>query len=80
MEIGARDLRNRTRQVLDAVASGERVTLMVRGGPIADIVPHQRRARWLSGATVREQMTARAADPGLRGDLDDLARDTLDRL
>ena len=57
--------------------AGERVTLTVHGEPIADIVPHGGRTRWLSGATLREQLTHRAADPGLRGQLDDLAGHTL---
>jgi prevent-host-death family protein len=45
MEIGVRDLRNRTAQVLDAVKAGERVTLTVHGEPIADIVPHGQRTQ-----------------------------------
>jgi len=49
MEIGVRDLRNRTAQVIEAVRGGERVTLTVHGGPIADIVPHGARTCWLAG-------------------------------
>jgi prevent-host-death family protein len=80
VEIGVRDLRNRTSQVIDAVQAGERVTLTVRGEPIADIVPHGRRTRWLSGEHLREQLRDRAADPGLSHDLDELAGQTLDEL
>lgn len=80
MEIGVRDLRNRTAQVLDAVKAGERVTLTVHGEPIADIVPHGRRTRWLSGARLREQLSDRAADPGLQDELDTIAGQTLDQL
>lgn len=80
MQIGVRDLRNRTAQVIDAVRAGERVTLTVRGEPIADIVPHGARTRWLSGSSLREQLATRAADPGLRRDLDLLAGQTLDEL
>lgn len=80
MEIGVRDLRNRTGQVIDAVKAGERVTLTVHGEPVADIVPHERRVRWLSGARLREQLEYRAADPRLRSDLDALAGQTLDEL
>ena len=80
MEIGVRDLRNRTGHVLDAVRGGERVILTVHGEPIADIVPHGRRARWLSGAQLRAQLGERAADPGLKRDLDTLAGQTLDEL
>ena len=80
MEIGVRDLRNRTGQVIDAVQAGERVTLTVHGEPVADIVAHGRRARWLSGAQLRERLASAAADPGLTRDLEDLAGQTLDQL
>ncbi|MGH2913495.1 MAG: type II toxin-antitoxin system Phd/YefM family antitoxin [Solirubrobacteraceae bacterium] len=80
MEIGVRDLRNRTGQVIDAVQAGERVTLTVRGEPVADIVPHGRRARWLAGAQLREQLGSRSADPALARELDALAGQTLDEL
>ncbi len=80
MEIGVRDLRNRTGQVIDAVRAGERVTLTVHGEPIADIVPHGRRTRWLSGTQLRDQLADRAADPALQRDLDALAGQTLDAL
>jgi prevent-host-death family protein len=80
MEIGVRDLRNRTASVIDAVKAGERVVLTVNGDPMADIVPHGRRTRWLGGAQLREQLRERAADPALRQELDDLAGQTLDEL
>jgi prevent-host-death family protein len=80
MEIGVRELRNRTSHVIEAVKSGERVTLTVHGEPIADIVPHGRRARWLTGALLRDQLADRAADPGLHAELDDLAGQTVDEL
>jgi prevent-host-death family protein len=66
--------------VVDAVRAGERVTLTVHGEPVADIVPHGRRARWLSGERLREQLRDRAADPNLTHELDDLAGHTLDEL
>jgi prevent-host-death family protein len=80
MEIGVRDLRNRTSAVIDAVQAGERVTLTAHGEPIADIVPHGRRARWLSGEHLRQQLRGRSADPGLTRELDELAGQTLDEL
>jgi prevent-host-death family protein len=80
MEIGVRDLRNRTASVIDAVKAGERVVLTVNGDPMADIVPHGRRTRWLGGAQLREQLRDRAADPALQQELDDLAGQTLDEL
>lgn len=72
-----RELRNETARVVDAVRAGERVTLTVRGEPVADIVPHGGRARWLGGAAMVDQLHRRAADPCLRDDLDDLSGRTL---
>ncbi len=80
MEIGVRDLRNRTAHVIDAVKAGERVVLTVHGEPVADIVPHGPRSRWLIGARLREQLQTRAADPGLQRELDALVGQTLDEL
>jgi prevent-host-death family protein len=80
MEIGVRDLRNRTSQVVDAVRAGERVILTVHGEAVADIVPHARRSRWVPGDLLRRGLAERAADPGLSDDLDVLAGQTLDEL
>jgi prevent-host-death family protein len=80
MKIGVRELRNRTAQVLDAVRAGERVTLTVNGEPVADIVPHGVRSRWLSGDYMREQLVRRAADPELREQLAAVAGQTIDEL
>ena len=80
MEIGVRDLRNRTARVIDTVRAGERVILTVNGEPVADIVPHGQRTRWLSGEQLHEQLLERAADPGLQGELEQLAGQTLDEL
>ncbi|MGH2947330.1 MAG: type II toxin-antitoxin system Phd/YefM family antitoxin [Solirubrobacteraceae bacterium] len=77
MEIGVRDLRNRTAEVIAAVELGERVTLTVRGKPVADIVPHGARSRWLAGERLRDELAERAADPDLREDLAELAGETL---
>lgn len=75
-----RDLRNRTASVIDAVKGGERVVLTVNGEPLADIVPHGARARWLDGGWLREQLADRAADPGLTRELDEIAGQTIDAL
>ena len=56
------------------------MTLTNRGEPVADIVPHRRRTRWLPGGWLREQLTERQADPGLTADLDRLAGQTIDEL
>jgi len=62
------------------VKAGERVVLTVNGDPLADIVPHGQRTRWLDGEQLRSQLLDRAADPALRGELDQLAGQTLDEL
>ena len=80
MEIGVRDLRNRTAQIIDAVQAGERVTLTVHGEPVADIVPHGRRSRWLAGAALHEHLKTRAADVALAQELEALAGQTLEHL
>lgn len=80
MQIGVRELRNRTSKVIDAVQAGQRVTLTVRGEPVADIVPHGRRARWLAGDQLREHLGESAADPALARELHELAGQTLDEL
>lgn len=80
MKIGVRDLRNRTSRVIDAVQAGERVTLTVHGDPVADIVPHGRRARWLAGDQVRARLRQNSADAQLTGELDELVGQTIDEL
>ena len=80
MDVGVRDLRNRTSQVIDAVKAGEQVTLTVHGEPVADIVPHRRRVRWLSGERLRIELAERAADARLTEELDNLAGQTLEDL
>ncbi len=80
MEVTVRELRNRTADVVAAVQAGESVTLTSRGEPIADIVPHHRRARWLPGSWLREQLETRQADAALQRELDDAAGATIDEL
>jgi len=80
MEVGVRELRNHTSQVIDAVRAGERVVLTVHGEAVADIVPHGARTRWLPGDRLRQQLEERAADSALQHDLDALAGQTLDEV
>ncbi len=72
MDIGLRELRSQTSRVIDAVRACERVTLIVHGGPVADIVPHGHRARWLSGPDLHRQLADRAADSALAQELNEL--------
>lgn len=80
MNVSIRELRNNTADVVAAVRAGESVTLTSHGEPVADIVPHRRRARWLPGSWLAAQLEERQADPALRRDLDRLAGGTIDEL
>ena len=80
MEIGVRDLRNRTSAVIDAVKAGQRVTLTVHGEPVADIVPHERRTKWLQGKSLQKELRHRSADSALQSTLDELAGSTIDEI
>jgi prevent-host-death family protein len=80
VDISVRELRNRTGEVVAAVQAGELVTLTSNGEPIADIVPHRRRARWLPGGWLSEQLAERQADPALRSDLERLLGERIDEL
>lgn len=73
-----RDLRNRTAEVISAVKAGERVVLTVHGEPVADVVPHAARARWVTGAAIWGELESRQADAHLTLELDELSGGTLD--
>jgi len=47
MDIGAKELRKRLSEVLDRVARGERVRIVRRGKPAAELRPLEGRARGL---------------------------------
>jgi len=70
VKIDVRELRDRITEVLDAVEARERVILTVRGHPVADIVPHAPRGRWLPGGWLAAELRERAADPALSHELD----------
>jgi prevent-host-death family protein len=80
MDVSVRDLRNRTAQVVAAVQAGERVTLHNHGRPVADIVPHIQRTRWIPGDWLLGQLVDRQADPALSTELDRQLGQTIDEL
>jgi prevent-host-death family protein len=80
MDISIRDLRNNTGQVIAAVQAGQRVTLLNRGTPVADIVPHAQRTRWLPGAWLGQQLATRQADHALADELNRDLGQTIDEL
>lgn len=80
-EIAARDLRNRTADVLRRVQAGEQVTITSRGRPVAELIPVRLvRRRPIARPELVRRLRAAQADPGLRDDLAVLAGDTTDDL
>ncbi|HTW09270.1 MAG TPA: type II toxin-antitoxin system prevent-host-death family antitoxin [Acidimicrobiales bacterium] len=79
-EVASRELRNDTRGVLRRVEAGEEVVITVDGRHVAVLRPIGHRRRWLSRAQFVHLFSGRQADPGLAGDLRELAPDTTDDL
>jgi prevent-host-death family protein len=75
-EVASRELRNRTRSLLDRVAAGEQITITVDGRPVARLVPPEPRPRWMERKVFASRILRHQADPGLVTDLADLAPDT----
>lgn len=77
--VSIRELRNRTAEVIASVEAGERIVLTSNGRPIADVVPHLERARWIPGDLVLQALASgAAADRELREDLDAILGGTTD--
>lgn len=80
-EIAARELHNRTAEVLRRVEAGELMTVTSRGRPVAELMPVQpTRRRPISRAELSRRLRFARADFGLREDLKLLAGDTTDDL
>ena len=78
-EISVRELRNHTAQVVDALRSGERLSLTVNRTPVADIVPHVgARSPWVPSVRLREIVEEVGADAGLLADLTDVRGSPID--
>ena len=77
-QVSLRDLRNHTAAVLRRVEVGERIQITVDRRPVAELVPLQRRARWVPRERALAGLTQ--ADPGLRRDLVEALPDTVDDL
>ena len=75
-EVASRELRNRTRVLLDRVAAGEHITITVDGMPVARLVPSEPRPRWMTREVFVARVLSHQADPGLAGDLAKLAPDS----
>lgn len=75
-EVASRELRNRTRALLDRVAKGEEITITVDGRPVARLEPVGRRPRWIKTEDVLARLVQ--ADAGLGDDLHALVGDSTD--
>jgi antitoxin (DNA-binding transcriptional repressor) of toxin-antitoxin stability system len=72
-QVSIRELHDQRDTVLVAVQVGERLTLIVDGEPVADIVPHAvRRRPWVPAAELCRLRREAPADPGLLADLRDV--------
>lgn len=77
--VSIRELRNHTADVIASVEAGERIVLTSNGRPIADVVPHVQRSRWIPADSVLRALADGAtADRGLRADLDAVLGGTTD--
>jgi prevent-host-death family protein len=74
--VAARELRTRTRQVLERVEAGEDVFITVDGREVARVTRVSRTPRWVPKGTILSELRRVQADAGLRADLDELAPDT----
>jgi len=77
-EVSVRELRNHTGDVVAAVEAGERVVLTVNRRPVADIVPHRGRRRYIPGRELGGLLHGAQADAGLAADLREAIDDTTD--
>lgn len=80
VHVASRELRNRSRALLDRVAGGETVVITVNGRPVALLEPVGRRPRWLSRDEFLGRVLPHQADPGLLRDLVALSDETTDDL
>jgi len=81
VEIAARELRNRTADVLRRVEAGEQVTITSRGRPVAYLIAvRPLRRRPIAAAELVGRLGAAQADPELRRELSGLAGDSTDDL
>jgi prevent-host-death family protein len=79
--IPARDLRNRTAEILRRVEAGEEIDVLKDNRPVARIIPLPWRRRWLPASEVIAELARLGPDPtGLAEDLADTLTDTTDDL
>jgi prevent-host-death family protein len=80
-EVGSRELRNNTADLLRRVQAGDEIVITTRGKPVAALVPLAgERRRWLPRGELTRRLATAQADAGLRADLARLAGETTDDL
>jgi prevent-host-death family protein len=81
VNIPARDLRNRTAEVLRRVEAGEEIEVLRDNRPVAKIIPISRRRQWIPASEVSRELTGLGPDTtGLADELRELLTDTTDDL
>lgn len=79
--VPARDLRNRTAEVLRRVEAGEEIEVLKDNRPIARIVPLKRRREWVPAAEIAHELARLGPDTtGLEEELRSTLPDTTDDL
>jgi prevent-host-death family protein len=79
--IPARDLRNRTAEILRRVEAGEEIEVLKDNRPIAKIIPLPWRRRWLPASEVAAELLRLGSDAtGLANDLAAALTDSTDDL
>ena len=79
--IPARDLRNRTAEVLRRVEAGEEIEVLKDNRPVAKIVPLSRRRQWLPASEVIRELERLGPDTtGLAEELRETLTGTTDDL
>jgi prevent-host-death family protein len=77
--IPARDLRNRTAEVLRRVEAGEEIEVFKDNRPVAKLVPLSRRRRWLPASEVIGELSRLGPDTtGLAAELREALTETTD--
>ncbi len=79
-EITSRDLRYKTRSVLDRVADGERLNVTLNGRAVAELAPVTARPTWMHKDRFVRYVLAYQADATLTAALASLVDETTDDL
>lgn len=79
--IPARDLRNRTAEILGRVEAGEEIEVLHHNRRVARLVPVHQRRRWIPAPEILRQLKALGPDStGLLAELRETMTDTTDDL